>query len=183
MKRFVLSIMLCVSAVCMAQNVTIRAVNQPASEVFRSIVEQTGKNFVYSSKLLRDIRVSVNVKNKPLKHTLYIIFKDSDIEYQIKGRNIILKRKPKPRKREQKPIVSVSSPIIPAQSAIVPKMLEEVVVVSRLEAPAVETSEIGAKKLTAQEIINTPVMFGESDVIKALQMQPEYQRVRKVWRE
>lgn len=36
----------------------------------------------------------------------------------------------------------------------------------------VETAEIGAKKLTAQEIINTPVLFGESDVIKALQMQP-----------
>lgn len=172
MKRFVLSIMLCVSAVCMAQNVTIRAVNQPASVVFRSIVEQTGKNFVYSSELLRDMRVSVNVKNKPLKHTLSIIFRDSDIDYQIKGRNIILKRKPKPKKRNQKPIVSESSPIIPAQSAIVPKMLEEVVVVSRLEAPAVETSEIGAKKLTAQEIINTPVLFGESDVIKALQMQP-----------
>ena len=172
MKQFVLSIMLCVSAVCMAQNVTIKAVNQPASIVFRSIVEQTGKNFVYSSELLKDMRVSINVKNKPLKHTLSIIFKDSDIEYKIKGRNIILKRKPKPKKREQKPIVPVSSSAIPAQSAVVPKMLEEVVVVSRLEAPAVETSEIGAKKLTAQEIINTPVMFGESDVIKALQMQP-----------
>ena len=79
----------------MAQNVTIRAVNQPASVVFRSIVEQTGKNFVYSSELLKDMRVSVNVKNKPLKQTLSIIFKDSDIKYEIKGRNIILKRKPK----------------------------------------------------------------------------------------
>ena len=69
-------------------------------------------------------------------------------------------------------VVSVSSPTIPTQRDIVPKMLEEVVVTSRLEAPAVETSEIGAKKLTAQEIINTPVLFGESDVIKALQMQP-----------
>ncbi len=51
-------------------------------------------------------------------------------------------------------------------------MLEEVVVVSRLEAPAVATAEIGAKKLTAKEILATPVMFGESDVIKALHMQP-----------
>lgn len=164
--------MLCVSAVCMAQNVTIRAVNQQASVVFRSIVEQTGKNFVYSSELLKDMRVSVNVKNKPLKHTLSIIFKDSDIEYEIKGRNIILIRKPKPEKRVNKPVVSTERPIIPKQNAVVPKMLEEVVVVSRLEAPAVETAEIGAKKLTAQEIINTTVMFGESDVIKALQMQP-----------
>ena len=74
MKLLALSIMLCISAACMAQNVTIRAVNQPASEVFRSIVEQTGKNFVYSSELLKDMRVSVNVTNKPLKHTISLIF-------------------------------------------------------------------------------------------------------------
>ena len=172
MKQFVFSIMLGVSTVCMAQNITIKAIDQPASVVFRSIVEQTGKNFVYSSELLADMRVSVNVKNKPLNHTLSRIFKNTDIEYEIKGKNIILKRKPKPKKKEQKPIVFESSPATPTQSAIVPKMLEEVVVTSRLEAPAVETSEIGAKKLTAQEIINTPVLFGESDVIKALQMQP-----------
>lgn len=170
MKLLVLSIMLCISAACMAQNVTIRAVNQPASEVFRSIVEQTGKNFVYSSELLKDMRVSVNVKDKSLKHTLAIIFKDSDIEYEIKGKNIILKRKPK--EPERKPAVSVTPPALPRHSSIEPKMLEEVIVVSRLEAPTVETAEIGAKKLTAQEIINTPVLFGESDVIKALQMQP-----------
>ena len=158
--------------VCMAQNVTIRAVNQPASVVFRSIVEQTGKNFVYSSELLKNMHVSVNVKNKPLKQTLSIIFKDTDIKYEIKGRNIILKRKPKSKKQERKPSVAVAPPTLPSRNVVVPKMLEEVVVVSRLEAPVVETAEIGAKKLTAQEIINTPVLFGESDVIKALQMQP-----------
>ena len=172
MKQLVLSIMLCVSVMCMAQNVTVRAVNQPAAVVFRSIVEQTGKNFVYSSDLLKDMRVSVNVKNKPLKHTLSIIFKDSGIEYEIKGKNIILKRKSAPKKHEHIQSITIAAPTISKQNAVEPKMLEEVVVTSRLEAPVVETSEIGAKKLTAQEIINTPVMFGESDVIKALQMQP-----------
>lgn len=67
MKKLVLSMMLCVSAACMAQNVTVRAVDQPAPAVFRTIVGQTGKNFVYSSELLTDMRVSVNVKDKPLK--------------------------------------------------------------------------------------------------------------------
>ncbi len=85
MKQFVLAIMLCVSAICMAQNLTVKAVNQPTAVVFRSIVEQTGKNFVYSSELLKDMRVSVNVKNKSLEHTLSIIFKNSNIEYEIKG--------------------------------------------------------------------------------------------------
>lgn len=179
MKKFVLlSIMFCFSTLMTAQNVTIRAVNKPSAAVFRTIVEQTGKNFVYSSDLLKDMRVTLNVKDKPLKQALSIMFRDSGIEWKIKGKNIILKKKavkktkqkpepPKPVKKNiETPDISVKAP------PLIPKMLDEVVVVSRLEAPAVETSEIGAKKLTAQEIINTPVLFSESDVIKALQMQP-----------
>lgn len=172
MKKLVLSIMLCVSTACMAQNVTVRAVDQPAPAVFRTIVGQTGKNFVYSSELLKDMRVSVNVKDKPLKQALDIIFRDSDIEYEIKGKNIILRRKPLAGKHQRKPAVTAAAPPLPKHIVVQPKMLEEVEVVSRLEAPAVETAEIGAKKLTAQEIMNTPVLFGESDVVKALQMQP-----------
>ncbi len=156
----------------MAQNVTIRAVNQPASVVFRSIVEQTGKNFVYSSELLENMRVTVNVKDKPLKQALSIMFRDSDIEWKIKGKNIILKRREVAVNRKRVAVASGVSSRRPETSPATPKMLDEVVVVSRLEAPEVETSEIGAKKLTAGEIINTPVLFGESDVIKALQMQP-----------
>ena len=163
--------MLLLPIILQAQNVTIRAVNQPAAIVFRSIVEQTGMNFVYSSELLKDMKVSVTVKDKSLKHTLSEIFKGSDIEYRIKGKNVILTRR-QPKKKEDKKVAKRQNVTLYPSSITVPKMLEEVVVVSRLEAPAVETAEIGAKKLTAQEIINTPVMFGESDVIKALQMQP-----------
>ncbi|MDE6557207.1 MAG: TonB-dependent receptor [Duncaniella sp.] len=171
-KSVLLSIMLCFCSVMMAQNVTIRAVNQPASVVFRSIVEQTGKNFVYSSELLENMRVTVNVKDKPLKQALSIMFRDSDIEWKIKGKNIILKRREVAVNRKRVAVASGVSSRRPETSPATPKMLDEVVVVSRLEAPEVETSEIGAKKLTAGEIINTPVLFGESDVIKALQMQP-----------
>lgn len=174
MRLWVLSILLCFGAVCAAKNVTIRAVNQPASEVFRSIVKQTGKNFVYSSDLLTNMRVTVNVKDKSLKYTLSAIFDDTNIEYKIKGKNIILKRRPKPKvnRKAPKPAPEISAPTIPIQADVEPTTLKEVVVVSRLEAPAVETVEIGAKKLTAQEILSTPTLFGESDVIKALMMQP-----------
>ncbi len=171
-KILILSVMLCFCTVIMAQNVTIRAINQPASTVFRSIVEQTGKNFVYSSDLLKDMRVTVDIKDKPLKQVLAVMFKDSDIEWKIKGRNIILKKRAMPEKPKRVGNTPEISDISVGRPQPTPKMLDEVVVVSRLEAPAVETSEIGAKKLTANEIINTPVLFGESDVIKALQMQP-----------
>lgn len=171
-KLVILFVMLCACAVCPARNVTIRAVDRPASTVFRSIVEQTGKNFVYSSELLKDMRVSVNVTDKPLKHVLSLIFKDTDIAYVIKGNNIILKRKPGKKVKTKKDAVRVKQVPVHTAPSDEPRMLEEVVVVSRLEAPAVETSEIGAKKLTVEEIVNTPVLFGESDVIKALHMQP-----------
>lgn len=171
MRLFILSIMLCVSTVCIAKNITINVVNQPAAVVFRSIVEQTGKNFVYSSDLLKDINVSVNVKDKPLKKVLSIMFNDTEVEWKIKGNNIILVRKTERRERVSS-APAVQQGIITDNHTIAPQLLEEVVVLSRLEAPAVETSEIGAKKLTAREIISTPVLMGESDVIKALIMQP-----------
>lgn len=173
MRRIVLlSLILCLSSFAMAVKVTIRAVNVPAASVFRNIVEQTGKNFVYSSELLKDMRVSLNVKGKPLKQVLSMMFSDSDIEWKIKGKNIILKKRERTVKPEMKRKTPVTPEINHSASHPVPKMLEEVVVLSRLETSAIETSEIGAKKLTSKEIINTPVLFGESDVIKALQLQP-----------
>lgn len=76
-----------------AQNVTITAVDQPAALVFRSLIEQTGKNFVYSSDLLQDVRVTVSASNQPLKSVLDEMFAGTTIEYKIKGKNVVLKRK------------------------------------------------------------------------------------------
>lgn len=171
-RQLLLSILFCICAVGMAQKVTIRVVNQPAGVVFRSIAEQTGKNFVYSSDLLKNMRVSLDVKEKSLKQTLSIMFRDYPIQWKIKGRNIILKGKVKPKDPVRKHDIPQMRHIITDTVAEVPTMLEEIVVVSRLEAPDVETPEIGAKKLTAQDVISTPALFGESDVITALQMQP-----------
>jgi hypothetical protein len=163
-----------VVATATAQNVTIKAVNQSAAMVFRSIVEQTGKNFVYSSELLDGVRVSVSATNKPLKDVLTEMFANTNIKYKIKGNNIMLMK----RKQQKQVSTKVEMPTITlpgikvTDSAIEPKMLDEVVVVSRLEAPMVESVEIGAKKITAEEVRNTPALFGEADVIKAIQMQP-----------
>lgn len=154
-----------------AQNVTISVVDQPAASVFRSLMEQTGKNFVYSSDLLKDVKVTVSATNKPLKSVLSEIFSNTSIDYKIKRNNVILKQRKKAitSRKVKTPSAALS------ETASIPtatKVLDEVIVVSRLEAPVIETPEIGAKKLTARDIINTPVMFGESDVVKALQMQP-----------
>ncbi len=170
MKRLLLLIIpLWLGVALHAQNVTIRAVDQPAAEVFRTIVEQTGKNFVYSSELLRDLRVSVDIKKKPLKQALDIMLKDTGIEYSIKGKNIILKKKPQPELKKETP---KALPSLPDTLSGSPKLLEEVVVVSRLGAPDTETAEVGALKLTAGDVSKVPTLLGENDVLKALHMQP-----------
>ena len=172
MKRIMLVILVALSAVAVAsaQKVPLHAVNQPAASVFRSIMEQTGKNFVYSSNLLKDVTVTVDADQKSLKNVLSEIFEGTAIEFRMKGNNVILKRKVS----KIKPTVAPRTERAP-QTVPIPRganELEEVVVLSRLESPAVETSEIGAKKITADEIRNTPSIFGESDVIKTLHMQP-----------
>lgn len=172
MKRLIISLTLCVGMACAAQNVTLRAVGEPAADVFRSIVKQTGHNFVYSSDLLRDLRVSVDVRDKSLEYTLSEIFRNTGIVYEIRGRNIILRRGPKSAPVIRRTPVSPPPEPVGIKPAPAPEMLEEVVVVSRLEEPATETPEIGARKLSAADIARTPVMFGESDVLKALQFQP-----------
>ena len=170
MKRLgIVLLVLGVSVFSEAQKVTVHADRQPAAQVFRSIVEQTGKNFVYSSELLKGVRVSVDAKNRPLKKVLAEMFRNTDIEYSFKGKNIVLRRR-------QKEAVSIPKPLSvkTRMPEVIPEAieLEEVVVESRLESPSVSTSELGAKKLTAEDVRNTPVLFGENDVIKTLQMQP-----------
>lgn len=170
MRQIVFILMIfCLSTSAKAQNVTIHAVNQPAATVFRSIVEQTGKNFIYSSEILKDVTVTVSVRNKPLKKALSEMFKNTGIQYSFKGNNIILKRK-------RGGIKALSNKMTTRSQIDDAKLktmaLDEVVVQSRLEDPAVETAEIGAMKLTSDRIRNTPSLFGENDVIKALHLHP-----------
>lgn len=165
MRKLALILFISLSVSVFAQRVSIQAVNQPAATVFRSLIEQTGKNFVYSSELLKEMTVSVHAKNKPLKKVLDEIFASTDIEYRISGNNVILTR----RKKESKPTPK-SAPLMQSPDSIT--MLDEIVVISRLEAPTVETVEIGAKKITADEVRNSPALFGEPDVIKTLHTLP-----------
>lgn len=171
---FILAVLAFMPLLCAAQKVSVRAESRPAAAVFRSLMDQTGMNFVYSSDLLKDVRVTVNAKNKPLKKVLSDIFRHTDIEYAIRGNNVILKRK-KVTKTKSAPVPKPKT--VPRQRLLLDTVmsaipLDEIVVVSRLEAPVLETSEIGAMKLSADQVREAPVLFGESDVIKALHSQP-----------
>lgn len=157
------------STLVAAQNITIKAVDQPASIVFRNIMEQTGKNFIYPSELLRDMRVSISASNKPLKKVLDEIFSETDISFKIKGKNVILKKEKK--KKVKAPKKSAELNKLNNDSIIIPTILKEVVVMSDFKQPNVDKQEIGLFELTSEDIKKTPSLLGENDIIRTLHTQ------------
>ena len=157
MKRtFILWVFLLSSLICLAQNVTLKAYNQPAATVFRNIMEQTGMNFVYSSELLKNLKVSVNVSNQPLKKALDEIFSNSDISYKIKGKNVILTKREKkvPKKEEiKKPQIkiSVDSLTIPSYN------LDEVIITATGADRNLNAAEMGRHIFGSEAILKLPV--------------------------
>ena len=95
MKRLLIILILFpVFQIALGQKVSIKAREVPVETVFKDIMDQTGKNFVYSSNILDGLKVTLDVKDIGLKRALNLIFKDSDIKYKMKGKSILLINKP-----------------------------------------------------------------------------------------
>ena len=154
------------------QKVTVKAIDVPAEIVFRNIMDQTGRNFVYSSGILDGMKVTVDVKDVVLKHALDLIFKDTDIRYKMKGRSILLIKKPSERKKKAINRGEGNKPVIKVADSLPEVMLNEVLVESRLNKHPMASSEIGAMKLSAVDVAKMPVLLGEEDVMKTFQLQP-----------
>jgi hypothetical protein len=221
-----------------AQNVTVNIKNQRAESAFATIMQQTGKNFVYSADLLKGLKVSVTANNEPLKSVLNRMFANTPVTYKIKGKNVVLMARPVEKVAETKTIKSYSisgfvreegtqeaivgavvkdkytgystftnangfySLTLPQGKAFLEvefsgydpyitgdfpltankqidihltesKLLDEVVVIeSRNRRIAMQSADMGAFNLSQDEIKKTPVIFGEPDVVKSLQLQP-----------
>lgn len=233
-KRILLaaSMILAASYNAFSQNVTINAHGRNAESVFAELMEQTGKNFIYTSGLLKGVKVNVNATDQPLTKVLDRMFEGTGITYKIKGNNVTLtksKVKVTPKhtvsgfvKEEGSGEALVGASVYDVNSGkgtvtnangfyslTIPEgeanltvqyvgfnpyktgqfrlhanksmnfslatthELEEVIVNATVNnTKAMRTSEIGSLNLTNAAIKATPVIFGESDVIKTLQLEP-----------
>lgn len=163
MKHFLLLLLL-LPTMLAGRDISVNADNFPAERVFKDVMAQSGKNYVYPAGLLDSLRVTVHARREPLKKVLKKMFSNTYIEYSIRGDEVTLRHRP--RRRLARPVA------LPGDTAIVTHPLDEVLVLSRLNALPTESAELGARKITAKDIIKTPTLFGEADVIKALHMQP-----------
>lgn len=230
----------CIFALCLtlglsyglSRNVTLKADGENAEIVFANIMKQTGKNFIYSPDVLKGMKVTVDAVDLTLEQTLKKIFSGTDVEFRIKGNNVVLsKRKTQPSApvsftisgfvREEGSGEPVAGAVVtvgsrstitnaygfyslPADQGLTKvevsgfgflssstspfdlhankvidfslshvKELKEVVVTgSRRKTEALDATSVGSLTLSSEKIRKTPVVFGESDIIKTLQLEP-----------
>ncbi|MDE6268197.1 MAG: secretin and TonB N-terminal domain-containing protein [Muribaculaceae bacterium] len=169
MKQIFLTLILLIVSVASisAQKVTLRANDAPAADVFRELMIQTGKNFVYSTDVLKDVKVTVNAKNESLNKVLKRMFKGTDILWKIKDNSVVLMKS-----KSIKPIEKVVPTSSIEEAYGKPMILEEVLVTSEAEPMNPLTVKIGANNLTRDNLLHTPSILGVPDVIKTLQWEP-----------
>ena len=91
---FILAAFMQLSAKGFSQNVTLNETNSNLDKVFTEIRKQTGYDFLYNTRLLRNtVPVTVKAKNSPLERVLAEVFKNQPLTYTITENTIILKRK------------------------------------------------------------------------------------------
>ncbi|PTS92370.1 SusC/RagA family TonB-linked outer membrane protein [Pedobacter sp. HMWF019] len=74
-----------------AQKVTLNETDVSLGNIFNKIRLQTGYDFVFNSKEVRDAKkVTINVKNVGLEEALRVLFKDLDLNYSVKDKFIVI---------------------------------------------------------------------------------------------
>ncbi len=83
-----------VSAGTYAQKITLSAKDAELFVIFDQISDQTGYDFVITSSILKNAnKVNINVKNAELKDVLEQVFKDQALQYSIKNKSVLVKKK------------------------------------------------------------------------------------------
>ena len=91
---FILVAFMQVSAKGFSQNVTLNETKASLDKVFTEIRKQTGYDFLYNTRLLRNtLPVTVKTKDSSLKDVLAEVFRNQPLTYTITENTIILKRK------------------------------------------------------------------------------------------
>jgi TonB-linked SusC/RagA family outer membrane protein len=88
------SVCLQVSASGYSQNVSLSGKNAPIEKIIREIKKQTGYSFFFDESLLQlDSRVSIDVREVPLKAALDICFRNLPLTYSIVGTTVVVRPK------------------------------------------------------------------------------------------
>ena len=79
------------SASSFAQKITLNETDAPLETVLSAIKNQSGYVFLYTDQDLKQIKITVAIKDATIQQTLQACFTNAGIEYKIVGSNILLK--------------------------------------------------------------------------------------------
>jgi len=146
---------LCLSCLtAMAQKIV------PLSRELAVLEEKYEVSFVYEGNLVEGIEYSgPGVADKSLRKALQILLKDTDIDYKIDGRYVILIRRPK---------------AVTLEESVFDKELPASLISERREA-SIGSTGLGSMEIPKAVIMNSPVLFGERDVLRTVQLMPGVQ--------
>src|SRR5882757_3367253 len=98
-----------VSAITLAQTVTLNERKAPLEKVINEIKHQTGYSFFYNQDWLQQAQpVDVQVKNAPLEKVLKRCFANQPFDYAIVNKTIVLKLKEKPAEKKETAVLPVT---------------------------------------------------------------------------
>ncbi len=98
-----------VGATGYSQKVTVREKNTTIQHLFRVIEKQTGYVFFYDSNDLKNVRVSIDLKEVALTEALDKCFSELPITYKIIGNTIAIKKSEDTPSQQNVPVQSVQS--------------------------------------------------------------------------
>lgn len=100
-----------------AQSVTLNLNKASMTEIFQSLMKQTGYEFLYEPDELSAYKnQSFNIKNKPLKEVLNLVLRDKALSYNIQD-NVVLIEKIK---KEQQKVIPVKGRVVDETNQPVP---------------------------------------------------------------
>lgn len=81
------------SATSWSQTITLQAKNQPITTIFNSIEKQSGYHIIYNDRFVTPgLRVSIDVRDKPLEDVLETVLKPYSLTYFVKDRTIAIRQ-------------------------------------------------------------------------------------------
>jgi TonB-linked SusC/RagA family outer membrane protein len=108
----VLAACLKVSAAGYAQEITLRAKDMTCESVFREITRQSGYQFFFNKRLIRNARnVSVELNAVPVEKAIEICLADQPFDFAIVNKTVVI------RKKEQHPAEIPNAPPVPSPPA------------------------------------------------------------------
>src|SRR5690606_10826423 len=85
-----------VSATTYAQKITLKVTHAPLSQVIEAIRAQSGYDFLYNNKLLKNTRpITIDVKDASVEEVLKLSFDRQPLTYKIENKAVLIKEKQK----------------------------------------------------------------------------------------